>query len=150
MNEIARRSDPSSSHLAARYLERSGQQRRLIPIAVSLVERYPGRTYSELHQIQDEEARRVGISPPFGSRESLQKRLNDARARKAITDDEKPMLLTRCAASVKHLCYGAGPFRPSAHQYRPTCAVGDWMARSRRHSDIWRTLGTGGPERGGQ
>lgn len=64
---IARRSDPVTSHEAAKDITASGQRSAMIGLALDVLKRFPGRTAKELE-------REAG-----GEDGSIRKRLNDLR-----------------------------------------------------------------------
>lgn len=76
MRHMARRSDPTSSHAAARDMFESGATARHTEVARSLVTQYPGQSYRRLFEIHKAQSQDRGQAITFHEPAALMRRLN--------------------------------------------------------------------------
>lgn len=77
MDGMARKTDPSTSHSAARTLVNAGIHGRQQLVAKDLLNKNPGRTFKELWEIHSQTAKRRGEELVFQDPPGLMRRLSE-------------------------------------------------------------------------
>lgn len=91
MDGMARKTDPATSHAAAREHHDTGRRDAHQVAAIELMRRHPGCTYRELWQKHCADSRRRGEQMTFAEPVSLMRRLSEVgtkigKKRCAVTD----------------------------------------------------------------
>ena len=81
MAQQARRTDPKTSHAAARAFIDSGQHDTHTEVAMALVKKYPGYTFRHLYQRHEVDSARRGNNTTFEDAPALMRRLSECAHR---------------------------------------------------------------------
>jgi len=98
MEGLARKTDPQTSHAAARQLHDDGHMSSQSAEARRLVVKNPGMTYRELYRIHQAQSEKAGIDPMFTEPVSLMRRLSGEKGVAFSMGDKRCSVTNRKAS----------------------------------------------------